>query len=115
MFDKILESDADLPGAADLLFNLGRSCMIDADAIGTFSKCFVLKIALARADHEDYVRTVLAQGPILHRLCFPAGFTPYVESPTSLAMHSSGAFRSWLHSLVKTGLDIGSFTDEELG
>ena len=76
MFDKILESDADLAGAADWLFNLGRSSIIDADAFGTFSKRFVLQIALARADHEDYVSRVLAQGPNLHQLCFPAGFTP---------------------------------------
>ncbi|KAM0798666.1 hypothetical protein BDR22DRAFT_974333 [Usnea florida] len=29
-------------------------------------------------------------------------------------MHSSVAFRSWLHSLVKTGLDIGSFINQEI-
>ena len=114
MFDKILEPDPDLAGAADLLFNLGGSSIIDADTIGTFSKCFVLQIALARVDHDDYVSTVLAQGPNLHRLCFSAGFTPYVQSPTSLAMHSPVAFRSWLQALVKTGLDIGNLIDQEL-
>ena len=66
MFDKSLGSDADLAGAADQHFNLGRSSIIGADAIGTFSKCFVLQIALAWADHEDYVSRVLARGPNLH-------------------------------------------------
>ena len=114
MFGKILESDPDLAGAVDLLFNLSDPSIIEANTTGNFSKSFVLQIALARADHEDCVSTVLAQGPNLHRLCFPAGITPYVESPTSLAMHSSMAFGSWLHALVKTGLDIGSFIDQEL-
>lgn len=115
MLDYIMKPEPKLVEAVDLLFNLGGPSIIDADTTGTSGTCSVLHIALARADPEDYVSTVLARGPDLHRLCFSADFTPYIESPTSIAMYSSVAFRSWLHALVKTGLDIGSFIDQELG
>ena len=114
MLDEILKPEPELDEAVDLLFNLGGHSIIDADTTGTSGTCSVLHIALARADREDYVSTVLARGPDLHRLCVWANFTPYIESPTSLAMYSSVVFRSWLHALVKTGLDIGSFIDQEL-
>ena len=114
MVYNVLKPEPELVEAANLLFNLGGPSMIDADITSILGTCSVLHIALARADRENYVSTVLARGPNLHRLCSWAGFISYIESPTSLAMHSSVAFRSWLHALVKTGLDIGSFIDQEL-
>ena len=114
MLDWILKPEPKLREAVDLLFNLGGPSIIDADTTSTFGTCSVLHIALARADGEEFLITVLARNPNLHRTCSWADFTPYIESPTSLAMYSSVAFRSWLHALVKTGLDIGSFIDQEL-
>ena len=114
MLDYILKPEPELVEAVDLLFNLGGPSIIDAETTSTFGKCSVLHIALARADQEEKLSTLLARNPNLHRLCLWADLTPYVESPTSLAMYSSVAFRSWLHALVKTGLDIGSFIDQEL-
>ena len=114
MLDYILKPEPELVEVVDLLFNLGGPSIIDADTTGTLGTCSVLHLALAWADREEYLSTVLARNPDLHRLCSWDDFTSYIESPTSLAMYSSVAFRSWLHALVKTGLDIGSFIDQEL-
>ena len=114
MLDYVLKPKPELIEVVDLLFRLGGPSIIDADIPSTRGTCSVLHIALARADREEYLSTVIARNPNLHRLCCSADITPYIESPTSLAMYSSVAFRSWLHALVKTGLDIGSFIDQEL-
>ena len=110
----ILKPEPELVGAVDLFLNLGGPSIIDADTTSNFGTCSVLHIALAQGDREEVLSTVLARNPNLHRLCSCAGLSPLIESPTSLAMYSSVAFRSWLHALVKTGLDIGSFIDQEL-
>ena len=74
----------------------------------------ILHSSLGYACHESYVSAVVARRPNLHGLSLFKSFTPYGESPTSLAMYSSRAFTYWLHALVNIGTDFESFIDQEL-
>ena len=63
---------------------------------------------------EDEVTEVLARGADVHRLGIDTYYTPYEESPTSLAMYSSRTFTYWLYALASVGVDLESFIDQEL-
>ena len=113
MLHWILRPEAELTGAVDLLFTLGGASIIDVVA-GSLEEYALLHFTLALAEQEDFVSPVVARGPNLHPVCFCDSFTPYEESPTSLAMYSSRAFSCWLHALVKIEVDFESFIDQEL-
>lgn len=68
---------------------------------------------LARGVDWD-LNEIIRRGPNLHRVCYDTSFTPYDETPTSLAMYSSVAFTCWLRGLASTDVDIETFIDQEL-
>ena len=109
----VFQRETVLAGVADLLFSLGGSSIIDAvsDYCGGYP---LLHDALARAWEEDEVRVLVERGACLQQQYFSDEFTPYEESPTSLAMYSSRAFTYWLHAMVKIKIDFESFIDQEL-
>ena len=61
-----------------------------------------------------YTKAVLDHDPDLHRSSTETDFTPYEESPTSLAMYSSMEFAQWLDDLTDHGVDFEKFSEEEL-
>ena len=72
MLQLILKPEPELVEAVDLLFDLGGPSIIDADTTSNYGTCSVLHIALAAAGREEYLSTVLARNPNLHRLCLCA-------------------------------------------
>lgn len=99
--------------ASDFLLRLGGPEIIDAveDGIGAYT---ALQKNIAYAEQRDDMSVVVARGPDLHRQAFDISYTPYLESPTSLAMYSSWAFADWLHALVDNNVDLEKFIDQEL-
>ena len=99
----------------DLLLNLGGQGTIDAvdGAPGGYN---FLHRSLAHGwIEENYeLSLIVARRPNLHRLGFDTFFTPYGESPTSLAMYISRAFTGWLHALAHLNVDLERFIDQEL-
>ncbi|CAF9920434.1 hypothetical protein IMSHALPRED_004894 [Imshaugia aleurites] len=64
--------------------------------------------------HSVLSMVILARGPNLHGLCFDSSYTPYEESPTSLAMYYSRAFAVWLRGLIDLKVNLEDFIDQEL-
>lgn len=113
MLSYLLVPEPTLLEASDFLLRLGGPGIIDAvaDATDAYN---LLHERIAYAEHTDDMSVVVARGPDLHRQVFDASYTPYVESPTSLAMYSSWAFADWQHALVDNDVDLEKFIDQEL-
>ena len=56
----------------------------------------------------------LGLGPNLHLVGLDEVYSPYEESPTSLAMYSGGAFANWRTYLKRSEVDLGAFIMCEL-
>lgn len=108
-----LHPDPELVEASDLILRLGGHGIIDT-TIGNGDGYTILHRRLVHSLLNDSLSALLARGPNLHRRCFVEFYTPYDETPTSLAMYSSWAFTSWLHELASIGVDTGRFIDQEL-
>ena len=98
--------------ASDLLLNLGGVGIIDAPDCGKDGYT-ILHHRIAWKD-MDALSLVVARGPDLHRLGIDTNYTPYKESPASLAMYSSRAFSCWLRALTNIDVDPENFIDQEL-
>lgn len=99
--------------ASDLLLSLGGPGIIDR--VGREVDAYtVLHERLAYARPGDEVSVVVARGPDLHRQVFDTFYTPYVESPSSLAMYSSRTFAGWVHALVDNEVNLENFINQEL-
>ena len=57
---------------------------------------------------------VLSKGPDLFRSGFDDPISPQKETPTSLAMYTSWAFKSWRDGLISAGVDVEKFIEQEL-
>lgn len=101
-----------LPEASDLLLNLGGGGIIDA--LGNDNDYTNLHFWLAYGEGASVVIKLVERGSNLHRLCHDTQYTPYEESPTSLAMYSSYAFAGWAHALGNTEVDLEDFINQEL-
>lgn len=108
-----LRPDPELVEASDLILRLGGHGIIDTNIDGE-DRYPILHQRLVHIVEEDFLSLILARGPNLHRRCFDEYYTPYDETPTSLAMYSSWAFASWLHGLASIGVDTERFIDQEL-
>ena len=99
--------------ASDLLLNLGGHGTINAthSALNGYT---ILHHVLLFHHWEDNVSAVVARGPDLHRRGFDTNYTPFEESPTSLAMYSAKKFSSWLRALASVDVDLENFIDQEL-
>lgn len=95
--------------AATLLLSLGPEKAIDALDQPNGYSTLMRMIAYAERDLSDY----LSFGPDLHLLGLDSFFSPYVESPTSLAMYSSAAFAHWRGCLEQLDVNIDDFIDHE--
>lgn len=102
-----------LAEASDLLLNLGGDDVINIARHGKDGYTLPHERLVSSMD-EDEVTEVLARGADLHRLGIDTYYTPYEESPTSLAMYSSRTFTCWLYALASVGVDLESFIDQEL-
>ena len=98
--------------ASDLLLSLGGVGVIDAPIYGKDGYTILHERLLYSYMHE--LSVLVARGPDLHRLGIDTFYTPYKESPTSLAMYSSNVFTRWLHALANIDVDLESFIDQEL-
>ena len=103
----------EVPEASDLLLKLGGHGIINARLSAT-NGYSVLHVALTYAVLDNDVSEVVARGPDLHLRGFGPFFTPFEESPTSLAMYSARAFSSWLRALADVDVDLENFIDQEL-
>ena len=110
VLNRTLISEPRLDEASDLLLNLGGNSMIDA----VFSADGYTALQLEVAFPTTGLNPMLARGANPHRRCFDPFYTPYEESPLSLAMYSSRAFTSWLHALVNFEVDLEGFIGREL-
>ena len=113
MLGWILKPTPKLVEASDLLLNLGGVGIIDTLPHSS-DRYTVLHQRLAYGVGQDDVNLVLARAPDLHRLCFDANYTPYEETPTSLAMYCSWAFTRWVRGLVSLEVNLENFLDQEL-
>lgn len=104
--------------AADLLLNLAGHGIINALRSTTDGYPARHETAPHEAVscifREDSTSALIARGADLHRRGFASSYTPFEESPTSLVMYCARAFSCWLHALVKAGVDLASFIDQEL-
>ena len=99
--------------ASDLLLNLGGHGIINA-LQGVTDGYAVLHEAILYTMGEDKVSAVVARRPDLHRRGFDTFYTPFEESPTSLAMYSAESFSCWLHALATNNVYLEDFIDQEL-
>ena len=99
--------------ASDLLLNLGGHRIINA-LEGVTHGYAVLHEAMIYTMGEDNVSALAARGPDLHLRAFDTFYTPFEESPTSLAMYSSNKFSHWLRALADVDVDLEKFIDQEL-
>ena len=99
--------------ASDLLLNLGGHGIINTPFIGTLGYS-VLHVTVSCGFWKDNVSAVVARGSDLHRRGLETLYTPFEESPTSLAMYSERVFSYWLRALADVDVDIENFIDQEL-
>lgn len=97
--------------ASGLLLNLGGSGLINIPPYGSDGYT-ILHFHIVYCEGD--VSLVLERGPDLHQLGLDNDYTPYKESPTSIAMYSSWAFSYWLRGFVSHGVDLENFVDQEL-
>ena len=98
--------------ASDLLLNLGGVGIINAPDCGKDGYTILHRRLLW--NDMDGMRVVVARGPDLHRQGINTDYTPYKESPTSLAMYSSRVFSYWLRALANIDVDLENFINKEL-
>jgi len=101
-----------LEQASDLLLNLGGAELIDAPPDNTGYT--ILQKTVGSAEGLEILCSVLSKGPDLYRMSVDHDFTPHEESPTSLSMYSSWAFRNWLDGLDSIQVDLEEFVEQEL-
>ena len=99
--------------ASDLLLNLGGHGIINTPRLET-NGYSVLHLVASDVHREDNVSAVVARGPDLHRRAFETVYTPFEESPTSLAMYSARRFSCWLRALAGVDVNLENFIDQEL-
>ena len=100
---------------------------IAEDAAGLLLNACGDKAVDARTSPEDYtvlmdsilcggarVRTILKYGPNIHATGIERLFSPFSETPTSLALYSSWAFASWQEGLDEINVDLEEFVDLEM-
>ena len=109
----MIETYPERSEALDLLLNLGGHGIINAPFDVTTGYA-ALHEAIACYCEEDNVSAVVARGPDLHRRGLDTFYTPFEESPTSLAMYSASAFSNWLHALANVHMDLENLIDQEL-
>lgn len=108
-----LYPNPELVEASDLILRLGGHGIFDTNIDDEYGYP-ILHQRLVYIIEEDFLSVVLARGPNFHRRCFSPLYTPYEETPTSLAMYSSWTFTIWLRGLVSIGVDTERFIDQEL-
>ena len=97
------------------------------DAAGLFLNPCGDKAVYARTSPEGYtvlmddivcggarVRTILKCGPNIHATGIERSFSPFSETPTSLALYSFWAFANWLEGLDEINVDLEEFVDLEM-
>ena len=99
--------------ALDLLLDLGGHGIINAPFYHRDAYT-VLHDFIAWNHGESSVSAVIARVSDLHRRGFETYYTPFEESPTSLAMYSASTFSHWLHALANADVDLENFIDREL-
>ena len=75
----------------------------------------LLHSTLAYSGYSEKLRNLLSYGPDLHRLSLCCSYTPWKESPTSIALYSSWAFVDWVRGLDSIAMDFEKLVEEELG
>jgi len=101
-----------LEQASDLLLNLGGAELIDVPP--DYTGYTILQQIVGYAYELESLCSVLSKGPDLYRLSVDYHFTPQEESPTSLSMYSSWAFRDWLDGLDSIQVGLEEFVEQEL-
>lgn len=105
----LLMSNVERDSAYNLFLSLGPTRAIDAvDHLFRYS-CLMTQII-----YHKSLFPFLSFSPDLHFMAYDPLFTPYLETPTSLAMYSSGAFHSWLAFLYLKQVDIVNFVEIEM-
>ena len=108
-----LNSGAELGEASRLILCLGGPEFID-EPIYDDGGYTTLHSHAAYAESQEALSVVLAQRPDVHRLGRDCDDSPEEESPFSLVLYSSWAFRSFLDALVIAGKDFEEFVTQEI-
>ena len=101
----------ELQEAADILLGIAPDRKL-IDAVITPNGYTILhrRAAFAEVDLSPY----FAKGPNLHRVGRDTRLSPEWETPMSLAMYSSWAFKLWLNALKASGMRFEDFIIQEL-
>ncbi|KAL8887871.1 MAG: hypothetical protein Q9192_006262, partial [Flavoplaca navasiana] len=113
LLDWTLGADARLAEASQLLLHLGGPESIDEPIYYEGGYTVIHSLAIY-ADGQEQLNPVLALGPDIHRLGCQFDMSPEEESPFSLVLYSSWAFRSWLDALVTAGKGFEEFGTQEI-
>ena len=94
----------------DFLLNMMGKKGIDAHSHGYGYTSLQYEIAIGGV----FTKAVLRWNPDLNASVVDTDFSPYEESPTSLAMYSSWTFVDWRTELGYIGVDFEGFVEREL-
>ena len=109
----LIDQDTGLAEASRLLLHLGGPKSIDEppDYEGGYT---ILHSQAAFAKDQEEIKVVLALRPDIHRLGHDYEMSPEEESPFSLVLYSSWAFKCWLNALASIGKGFEQFVTEEI-
>ena len=108
-----LGQETGLAEASRLILHLGGPELIDIPVYddGGYN---TVHFRAAGAEGRRDIDPVLAHDPDIHRLGCDFEWSPEEESPLSLVLYSSWAFRDWLDTLATAGKDFEEFVSEEI-
>ncbi|KAL9037223.1 MAG: hypothetical protein Q9180_003842, partial [Flavoplaca navasiana] len=109
----LLAKGTGLAEASRILLRLGGPELIDKpiDYDGGYT---ILHIRVAYAEGQENLNSVLAHGPDIHRLGLDSDVSPEEESPLSIALYSSWAFRDWLDAMFTARKSFEEFVTQEI-
>lgn len=113
LLDYTLNQDTGLAEASGLLLRLGGPKPIDT-ALDYDHGPTLLHLRVACADSQENIKIVLALRPDIHRWVLGLTMSPGAESPFSLALYSSWAFKNWLNALASIGKGFEQFVTAEI-
>lgn len=113
VYDALHSADSGTADAVRLLFELGPPGAID-NITKTSNSDFTPLLEFVAHRRWDQVKVLLALGANPHLISFNTSYSPRAESPLSMAMYSSWAFRSFREALCGANLHFEDFVRQEL-